>query len=179
MQPIPGFDRPAATVPDDLQVIRGYLRLLGPATPKQVADFLDAPLKEVKARWPSDSVEVSIEGEARWMLAADVEALTGGPVRLTRLLGPFDLFLQTKDRSLLVDDPTRVKALWPVLGRPGGVLVDRDIAGMWRPRKSGSKLNVQVELWSHDTPSARKAISVEAERLTAFRDVRVGSVNFG
>ena len=179
MQPIPGFDGPAATVPDDLHVIRGYLRLLGPATPKQVADFLDASLKDVKARWPSDAVEVSVESEARWALAADVDAMMGGPVRATRLLGPFDLFLQAKDRSLLVDDPTRAKAMWPALGRPGGVLVDGDIAGMWRPRKSGSKLNMQVELWSHDTPSARESISAEAERLSAFRSARLGMVRFG
>jgi hypothetical protein len=179
LQPIPEFAGPAATVPDDFDVIRAYLRLLGPATPKHVADFLDAPVSDVKARWPSDAVEVSVEGEVRWVLDSDVEALAGGPLDVTRLLGPFDLFVQAKDRSLLVDDRGRTKALWPVLGRPGGVLVDGEIAGMWRPRKSGAKLHVQVELWSHDSPSARQAISAQAERLAVFRGVRLGTVAFG
>lgn len=178
MQPIPGFTAPASAVPDKFDVIRGYLRFLGPATPKQVADFLDAPISDVKARWPSDAVEVSVEDETRWVLDSDVEALAGGPIEVTRLLGPFDLFLQARDRSLLVDDPARAKALWPVLGRPGGVMIDAEVAGMWRPRKSGSKLNLQVELWSHDTHAIRAAISKEAERLAAFRAVRLGTVNF-
>lgn len=80
MQPIPGFTAPASAVPDKFDVIRGYLRFLGPATPKQVADFLDAPISDVKARWPSDAVEVSVEDETRWVLDSDVEALAGGPI---------------------------------------------------------------------------------------------------
>jgi hypothetical protein len=113
------------------------------------------------------------------VLGSDVEALAGGPVEVVRLLGPFDLFMQAKDRSLLVGEPASAKALWPVLGRPGGVLVDGDIAGMWRPRKAGTQLAVQVDLWSHDSPSIRQAISEQAERLAAFRGIRLGAVAFG
>ena len=61
---------------------------------------------------------------------------------MTRLLGPFDLFLQARDRSLLVDDPAHAKALWPTLGRPGAVLDRGELVGTWRPRKSGSALTV-------------------------------------
>ncbi len=175
LQPIPGFE-PAHDVPARFDVVRAYLRLLGPATPKHVADYLDAPAKDVKARWPEDAVEVSVDGETRWILAEDEDRLGAGPVSTTRLLGPFDLFLQAKDRSLLVDDPARVKALWPVLGRPGAVLVDGEVLGTWRPRKSGSRLSLKVELWG--TPS-RPAVEEQAERLAAYRGLRLASVDFG
>ena len=101
---IAGFT-PATTVPPAHDVVRGYLRLLGPATPKHVAAYLDAPVKDVQAHWPDDAVEVTVDGEQRWALAGDEAALAAGPVHTVRLLGPFDLFLQAKDRPLLVADP--------------------------------------------------------------------------
>jgi Winged helix DNA-binding domain len=174
LEPIPDFE-PAEQVPDRLDVVRAYLRLLGPATPKHVADYLDAPVKDVKARWPEDVVEVTVEGETRWLLAEDAHRLADVSARTTRLLGPFDLFLQAKDRRLLVDDPVRAKALWPVLGRPGAVLVDGEIAGTWRPRKSGSKLTVQVDLW-RDVP--RGEVEEQAARLAAFRGLTLAGVGF-
>jgi hypothetical protein len=175
LEPIPDF-APATEVPARLDVVRAYLRLLGPATPKHVADYLDAPVKDVKARWPGDTVEVVVEGETRWLLAEDEPGLRGGPVRTTRLLGPFDLFLQARDRGLLVEDPAHAKSLWPVLGRPGAVLVDGKVAGTWRPRKSGARLTVQVDLWE-DAP--RPAVEEQAERLAAFRGLRLAAVGFG
>ena len=121
-------------------MIRAYLRLLGPATPKQVAAYLDAPVKDITARWPSDVVEVSVAGERRWVLTSDADQLSSERVTMTRLLGPFDLFLQATDRTLIVDDPDRAKTLWPVLGRPGAVLLGGEMAGLWRARKSGRTL---------------------------------------
>lgn len=177
LQPIPGFPGPRAAGPSAaFDVIRAYLRLLGPATPKQVADYLDAPVTDVRARWPTDVAEVSVQGQTRWVLAADQPQLSADPVKMTRLLGPFDLFLQAKDRPLLVDDPARRKALWPVLGRPGAVLIDGEIAGSWRPRQSGAKLTLQVELWSDGSPRLRSAITDQAERLAAYRGVGLSRV---
>jgi Winged helix DNA-binding domain len=174
---IPLFTR-AATASPRHEVIRGYLRLLGPATPKHVASYLDAPVKEVTAGWPGDTVEVSVDGEQRWVLAGDESSLATGAVRTTRLLGPYDLFVQAKDRSLLVDDPARTKALWPVLGRPGAVLLDGEVAGMWRPRTSSKKLTVRVELWTSPSKAIRKAINGQAERLAAHRHVSLSGVAF-
>ena len=59
--------------------------------------------------------------------AGDRAALDAADAEGTRLLGPFDLFLQARDRTTLVPDAARAKALWPVLGRPGAVLVDGDL----------------------------------------------------
>jgi hypothetical protein len=173
LRPLPGFE-PADTVPDRLDVVRAYLRLLGPATPQHVAGYLDAPAKDVRARWPADAVEVSVDGERRWVLADDVDRLGDGPPRGVRLLGPFDLYLQARDRSLLVDQPERAKDLWRALGRPGGVLADGEIAGTWRARRSGSSVSVTVSLW---TEADRAAITDQAERLAAFRDCRLAGVD--
>lgn len=173
---IPRFRR-ASEVSEAFDVIRGYLRLLGPATAKHVAGYLDAPVKDVAARWPPDAVEVSLGGESRWLLADDVDRVGAGPTASTRLLGPFDLFLQAKDRTLLVDDPARAKALWPVLGRPGAVLHDGEVAGMWRPRKAGAKLTVAVDLWATATQRLRAAVTEQAERLAAYRRLQLAAVD--
>lgn len=178
LQPIPDF-APAAEAPDRFDVVRGYLRLLGPATPKQVAEYLDAPVKDVKARWPDDALEVSVGGEPRWVLAEDEDALDADPPEVTRLLGPYDLFLQARDRQLLVAELARAKELWPVLGRPGAVLVRGEIAGTWRPRKAGKKLRVLVDPWVEPSDDVRKTITDQAERLASFRKVPLSGVDFG
>lgn len=174
---ITGF-RKAAAVDDRFDLVRAYLRLLGPATPKQVADYLDAPSKDVKALWPDDVVEVTVDGEVRSLLAADEEALESADGTGTRLLGPYDLFLQAKDRATLVPDASRAKELWPVLGRPGAVLVDGELVGAWRPRKSGRTFTVAVRPWQRLSDAARKAITAQAELLAAYRSVTLTGVDF-
>ena len=59
------MDQPAEEPGRTLERFRAYLRLLGPATPQQVAGYLDAPVKEVRARWPEDIVEQKVDGETR------------------------------------------------------------------------------------------------------------------
>lgn len=177
LQRINGFTR-ADTPGDRFDVVRAYLRLLGPATPQHVAGYLDAPVREVKARWPGDTVEVIVDGQTRWLLAADEAALRSAGAEGVRLLGPFDLFLQARDRATLVPDAARAKELWPVLGRPGAVLVDGEIAGTWRPRKSGRGLRVTVEPWQPMTERRRKAVADQAERLAAHRSTALSGVEF-
>jgi hypothetical protein len=173
LQPVRGLT-PAAAVPPRLDVIRAYLRLLGPATPQHVAGYLDAPVKDVKGRWPDDAAEVSLDGERRWLLAEDVDRLDDPAPDATLLLAPFDLYLQARDRPLLVPDPERARDLWRTLGRPGGVLSGGEIVGTWRARKAGKAVTVSVELWQ---PADRTAIEEQAERLGAFRGLKLTGVD--
>ena len=173
LRPVPGLE-PATDVPDRLDVVRAYLRLLGPATPQLVAGYLDAPVADVKARWPEDAVEVSLDGERRWLLEADVERLGEVAPAATRLLAPFDLYLQARDRPLLVAHADRAKDLWRTLGRPGGVLSEGEIAGTWRARKAAGSLTVSVELWA---PVDRERLAAQAERLAGFRGLPLASLD--
>ncbi|HET7328208.1 MAG TPA: crosslink repair DNA glycosylase YcaQ family protein [Nocardioidaceae bacterium] len=171
---IAGWRGPARTVPEALDVVRGYLRLLGPATPQMVAGFLDAPVKEVRARWPEDAEEVTVAGQKRSVLGQDRDALAAAPVDdAVRLLAPFDLFLQAKDRELLVPDAERRKQLWVVLGRPGAVLRGAEVVGTWRPRTSGKRLRLLVDAWSA-VPSG--PLEEQGERLAAYRGVAFDGV---
>lgn len=165
---IPGWSGPADTVPERLDPVRAVLHLLGPLTPKQVAAYLDAPVADVRSRWPGDVAAVSVAGEQRYLLEADVPGLAD-PVDvsgLVRLLGPFDPFVQARDRELLVPDAARRTALWPTMGRPGAVLVGHEVVGTWRPRTSGARLRLLIDAWR-----APPDLSEQAERLAQFRGV--------
>jgi hypothetical protein len=178
LERIPGWSGPIGPEADDegepaLDVVRAYLRLLGPATPAMVAGYLDAPLVDVRRRWPEDAVEVSVAGERRWLLPDDLSALSDAadPPRtapVLRLLGPFDLFLQARDRALIIPDPGRRKQMWVVLGRPGAVVRDGEVLGTWRPRATRGALKLLVEEW---LPVPADELAVEGERLAALRGV--------
>lgn len=172
-RPGPAADPLAA--PAHLQPIRRYLELCGPATPHDVAGFLDAPVAAVKQHWPEDAVRVQAEERAAWQLGELTRPKTAG---LVRLLGPFDLLLQGRDRDLLVPARDRHAELWPVLGRPGAVLVGTDIAGWWRPRASGRSLNLRVRLWQLLSAADRARVAAEGEKLAAHRGTRLGGVEW-
>ncbi len=171
----PAEDPTAA--PDRLQVVRAHLRLLGPATPADVAGFLDSTAGEVKQHWPADAVPVEVGGRRTWFLPEEDGASAAvGTGDLVRLLGPFDLLLQGRDRSVLVPDTTRHKGLWPTLGRPGAVLVGTEVVGTWRPRAAGTRLSLRLEWWQQVRPAARARVQEEAERLADHRGLRLTGV---
>jgi hypothetical protein len=57
------------------------------------------------------------------------------------------------------------------------VLLDGEIAGLWRPRRSGQNLRVHIELCAKASASARKAITEQAERLAAYRRVSLSGLD--
>jgi hypothetical protein len=58
------------------------------------------------------------------------------------------------------------------------VLADGEVAGLWRPRKSGKSLKVLVELWAKSSPALRKAVGAQAELLAAHRHVALSAVDY-
>ena len=70
---------------------------------------------------------------------------------------------------MLVPDPGLRKRIWASLGGPGMALVDGEVAGLWRPRKKGKRLDVELEPLRTLTKAEREALAAEAGRLAPFR----------
>lgn len=199
------FERSGTEAEARYDVVRGYLRFFGPASVKDAAAFLDSAPAAVKAHWPSDVAAVAVEGLAgeRFVLAEDLPALEAAATASAsanvsasakcsapgnaappasgsvKLLGPYDPWLQARDRELITADAARRKTLWPVLGRPGAVAIDGDVVALWRPKSSGARLTVRVEPWIAFSAEATAALEAEAERLAAHRGQRLAGVTTG
>jgi hypothetical protein len=90
-----------------------------------------------------------------------------------RLLGGYDPYVAQPDREALTPDPALRKRIFVAVGRPGIVLHDGTLAGLWRARKRGDVLDVMVQ-WL----GAPVDITSEAEaiaRLRACPTVRVAA----
>ncbi|MFC8653630.1 DNA glycosylase AlkZ-like family protein [Streptomyces parvus] len=159
---------PAASGTVDL--IRAYLRFLGPATPAEVAKYLGTRPAVVKAVWPGDLAEVSVEGRKAWLPASDLDALLSAKSGdLVRLLPPGDPFLQARDRALLVPDKSREKEVWRAISAPGALLIGSGIGGVWRAKAAGRRLDVTVTPFEPLSASVRGAVEAEAELVAAAR----------
>jgi hypothetical protein len=75
-----------------------------------------------------------------------------------------------------VPDKAVQKVLWPVLGRPGALFVDGEVAGTWRTKTSGKKLTITVEAFAPLPPKFWKQVEAEAERVAEARDAAEVSV---
>ena len=86
-----------------------------------------------------------------------------------RLLPPYDAYLDQRDRETLVPDTARHRQIWAILGNPGGLLVDGDLVGTWRPQKKGKRLTITVAAFSRLPSGARAEIEAEAALLGPIR----------
>jgi hypothetical protein len=177
--------RPRAKLPKQVdrtalrRLVLAYLTLLGPATAADAADYLGARRADLEDAWPeADLIEVRVDkGKPTFLPSRQRGALAAPPEPdVVRLLGPFDPYLQARDRLVLVPDKAAHKALWPVLARPGAVLVDGEIAGTWRGRSSRGTLTVAVEPFGALPGPAWEQIEAEAERVAAVRDLTLAAV---
>lgn len=180
---IPGFE-PAmfghlagGAVPR-FDVVRGYLRFFGPASPPQVAAYLDAPVRDVRAAWPQDAVPVTVAGQREdglALLAEDEAALRGPGGRArddgsgVRLLGPGDPYLAARDHELLLPDAAARKELWRALGRPGAVLARGEIVASWRSVLAGGRLGVTIHPFGGWTSSYGRLAEEQAALLAEHR----------
>jgi hypothetical protein len=157
-----------------------YLRLLGPATPVEAAKYLGSSTAEIRKVWPDDLAEVSVDGRKAWLPAAALPELKSAkPVSGVRLVPPMDALLQARDRDLLVPDKKQQKEVWRTLGNPGVLLLDGEIAGVWRAKMSGRKrIDLTVTPFGSLTAKARKAIDAEATQVARGRGAPEATVSY-
>jgi hypothetical protein len=164
-----------------VDLIRLYLRMLGPATPAEVAKYFGSAPAEMKKIWPEDLVEVTVDGRRSWLPKSSLSELKSAKASSgVRLLPAMDALLQARDRDLVVPDRDRQKEVWKILGNPGVVLVDGEIAGVWRARMAGKKrIDLTVTPFGSLSAKARKAVEAEADQVARSRGADASAVTFG
>lgn len=169
-QPVIWTVPPPEISPDEarLELARRYLHVFGPATPQAFAAW--AGIRPRRGIATFDSLRQSLTpvrtpiGDA-WILSGDEPEFraASGPEAPARLLPSGDPYflLQGDDRELLVADGDHRPALWTPRVWPGAVLVDGEIAGIWR--RAQEKLTIHS--WRSLSATEREAVEAEAASL--------------
>lgn len=180
LAPVEDWPVPVPPEPDPGRaagLVSTYLRLLGPATPADAAAFVGTKVTPLRPAWPDGLVEVDVEGRRAWLPAGSLDALRSAPPPPgVRLLPPSDPLLQARDRGLTVPDRARQKALWMAIAAPGAVLVRGEVAGVWRAKAAGRRLDVTVTPFEPLQPGLAEDLDAEARLVAAARgatEVRV------
>jgi hypothetical protein len=162
------------------RLITTYLRLLGPAGPAEVARYLGSSTAELKKVWPADLAEVRIDGRKAWLPAGSLPALSAAEAAPgVRLIPAMDPLLQARDRDLLVPDKGRQKEIWKLLGNPGVLLLDGEIAGVWRAKLAGRKrVDLSVTPFGPLSPGDRRAVEQESAVVARARGATDATVAF-
>jgi hypothetical protein len=160
-------ERPDIDVEDARrELARRFVRWFGPTTKQRLARWTGVHPSDAAATWKAiekDLLPVGVDGEERFALAADVDAITRAePVRGVRLI-PFDDAFTKLDHELLVSDETLRVRVFPPIGQsigyiPGAILVDGEIVGAWQRQQR----RVTVHPWSKLSAKVREEIEREA-----------------
>jgi hypothetical protein len=155
------------------EAVRRFLRFYGPATPGGFAEWAGVAKPHGQRVWDEVAGEL-VEVDGGWLLSEDRPALESPPsAEGIRLLPPGDPYLQKPNRPLLAPDPELRKRLFRPVGSPGAVLRDGRLAGLWRPKATGRKLEVTVEKLGR---LRRADLEGEAQRVAALRGADEGSL---
>jgi hypothetical protein len=154
------------------ELARRYLGGHGPAGPEDLAAWSGLPVGRARRAFElvaGELRELEVDGHRLWTPADAPAAPTPAGDPVVRLLGRFDDFLLGwRGRDLILDArfARRVAAggwVHPV------VVVDGRVAGTWRARRAGGRLEVAVEPFAGRLPRrARPGLEAEAADLGRF-----------
>ncbi|MFI0445684.1 winged helix DNA-binding domain-containing protein [Actinomadura sp. 6N118] len=162
------------------ELVRRFVRRLGPTAPAGLADWIGSRPGPVRGLWDQitdELVPLKVDGRKAWILEADAEALRTAPTpEHLRLLPPSDVLLRAWDKQLLMPERAHRSLLWKPAGSPGAVLARGEIAGIWRPRTTGTRLTLTIATFRDLTRTERAEAEREAEAIgevRAMKDVQV------
>jgi len=160
-------ERPGIDVDDARrELARRFVHWYGPTTVAMLARWTGVRPAEARGTWADiegELVEVDLDGEHRFILAADLEALERAePITGVRLL-PMDDPYTKLDKELLVRDEALRLRVVPPYGAgpgyiPGAVLVNGEIVGGWQRQQR----KVTIHPFAPLSASVREAIEAEA-----------------
>lgn len=151
-----------------LELARRYLHVFGPGTAAGFATWAGVGAKESRAAFerlaPTLLPATSPVGEG-WILADDEGSFLAppDPAAPARLLPSGDAYylFWGADRELLIPDAKRRGELWTSRVWPGALLVEGEIAGVWRR----SNADLSIDAWRKLAAMERAAVEAEAAAL--------------
>jgi hypothetical protein len=175
--------RPPPAAPADplAELLRRYLGAYGPAT---LADFghwsgvRGALPRAARDRIASELVETEVSGRPHLLLRRDAGALAGAePRHSLRLLPVFDCWLLAhRDKTLYLPE-TQMKAVFRAAGWVSAVILfDGRVVGTWTSRESSAGLEIALAPFAPLPRRTRTLVDTEAERLAAWRTIRLSRV---
>ena len=175
---------PATTNHDQAraELVRRYLHCFGPSTPQHLAEWAGIAPTQAAQSWKlvkGDLLEIDYNGQKTWLYRGDLERfLSPATVEGIRFLPPHDPYLTLRDRETLVTGRTLQRRIWKHAGNPGVLLVDGRVAGIWRHRKKGNRLNITIENFTPLSKTIRSQVEAEAATVTPFWNCAVVQVEY-
>jgi hypothetical protein len=161
---------------DPAEAARRFLRFYGPADHRDFAAWAGMTPRHAQRLW-DEIADNLVQAGGAWLLRDDASALESPPSASgIRLLPPGDPYLQKPNRELLAPDPALHKRMFRPVASPGAVLRDGRLAGLWKARAKGRKLEITVEKLGR---LARADVEDEAQRVATLRGASEASVAVG
>jgi len=184
---VPGF-RPGQAAESLRELVRRYLSSFGPASPAQFAQWLAAPRPWASELFESMTEElavVDLDGAEAWIRSADVDPPAGRPAGV-RLLPYFDSYVVGSHPRVTVFPGVAAQRALSGGGQAGTMpvlLVNGEVAGIWRSRRTGKRVSITVEPFRDLTTRRLGQLELQVERLAAIvggaPELAIGPVSGG
>ncbi|QDQ97541.1 DNA glycosylase AlkZ-like family protein [Tomitella fengzijianii] len=148
------------------RLLEAFLRMNGPTTRPLYREWTEAGTRGVRDLWDEcdDLVHVRIGPKRYDVPEPFVERIrTAPPARGIALAPQNDPYLRHADRGLLVPDGARRAEVFKALSGPGAVLVDGEVAGVWRYRRSPAQ--VRIEMFDPISADRKRLVGQRAHAL--------------
>ncbi|MDD3314077.1 MAG: crosslink repair DNA glycosylase YcaQ family protein, partial [Syntrophaceticus sp.] len=164
------------------KLVRKYLHCYGPASIGGFTDWLGCSSAQAERIWQTviDEIEpVNLSGKARYILSDDKELLLSPqqPERKVHLLGGHDPYLGLQDRDVITDNKARQKQIWQTVSNPGAVLWQGKIVGMWKSKKRGKGLEIEVAL-RNDAKMLKTDMQDLVDGYALFQQLKLNRITF-
>jgi len=154
-----------------LDLLNTYFRVNGPTSKPLFRDCMEGGTQATADLWKElgdGLVRVQVDNRRYDVPEAIVGALRKAPKPSgVVLVPPNDPYLRQVDRTLLVPHSKRRQEVWRALSGPGALLVDGEVAGTWRYRRSDHELTISAfdGLASAQRTKAEKSADLIAESV--------------
>jgi hypothetical protein len=152
-----------------LSLLTTYFRVNGPTTRTLYRDWTDGDAGAVADLWSEvgdDLVRVQVDNK-RYDVPETVLTQVQQAARPAGvvLVPPNDPYLRQVDRTLLVPEAKQRQQVWKALSGPGALLVDGDVAGTWRYRRTERDLTISP--FGRLAPAQRRQAQQNADLVAA------------